>query len=1305
LSYTTTARRIQHNYRVSFIASDISQVKQLLQAQIKETYSPVAMVPATTAFAFTGQGSQYTGLGQTLYEDLPSFKADIDQLDNIAQLQGLPSFLPLLTGADVLTLSPVVVQLGMACIQVALARMWASWGVKPVAVVGHSLGEYAALHVAGVLSANDMVRLVGRRAEQLVSKCTEYTHGMLAVRGGVDDIAAALGDKMTEIACKNGPAETVLCGPMELMNVTHEALNAKGFKATLLKVPFAFHSAQVEPIEESFKALASSVVYNKPQIPVLSPLTGEVIREAGIIGPEYLARHARECVDFWSALVVGQSEGVFNEKTTWLEVGAHPVCSGMVRSSVEGTPITAPSLRRGEDPWKTINSTICTLYNAGVYINFDEYHREFNAAHELLRLPTYSFDTKNYWLDYHNAWTLTKGEAPKTIEAAAVAAPTAVEAAPAKRLSDSCHRVVKEEFHANSGHVIVQTNINDPRLIKAVSGHKVNGLALCPSSLFADQALTIAEYMYKSLRPNSPEIGINVCKMEVPASFVAKIPQPPEGEHLQIEANADLEAGQATFKWRTVTPEGKFLKDHAHCIVKFEDIESWTEQWNSTAFMVKSQIEILEQKLATGAAHKVLRGMAYKLFKNFVDYAPEYRGMEEVIINGVDTEAVAKVKFQADARDGDYKCPAFWIDSLCHISGFIMNGTDLVDSDNNVYISHGWGSMKFAKSFSAEKSYRSYVRMIPQPKEPGNVRAGDVYIMEGDEIVGVCGGLKFQQIPRRVLNMVLPPAKGSAAASAPVAAAPAPKAAPKAAPVAAKAAPAPKAAAPKKVKAPKPKKAASSGGVVTKVMNIIATETEVDMAELVDDAAFDNLGVDSLLSLTILAKFREDLELDIPSDLFTTYPSIGEMKKYFSQFEGASAAPVEEESDSESEDESDIATPAAYDDVSTPPSSAPSVADEEEKKPAAAASSGGVSLAREIIAREMGVEMSDITDDGDLSELGMDSLMSLTILGELREATGIDLPSTFLVTNATMGQIEEALDMKPKAKAAAPAPAAKAKSASKPVDAGAVSAKLRACQKDVSKCPPATSVLLQGNAKTASKKLFLFPDGSGSATSYISIPNMGNDVAIYGMNCPFMKNPKDYLVGIDGVSTLYMNELKRRQPEGPYYIGGWSAGGVVAYEVACQLMARGDKIAKLVLIDSPNPSMANQPLPARLHHFFDQIGLLGTGGTGSSPEWLLPHFEYSIKALKDYVPQPMPAGQAPSTFAIWAREGVCAKPNDPRPPPAEGEDPAPMKWLLNNRTDFTDNGWATLLGKDVMQFASMDGNHFTMMRDEHVSYS
>ncbi|GME35517.1 Polyketide synthase [Neofusicoccum parvum] len=1306
LSYTTTARRIQHNYRVAVPVSDMSKVKDALQAQIKDSYSPIAMVATKTAFAFTGQGSQYTALGQKLYQDLPSFQADIKQLDNLARIQGLPSFIPLLDGTDVATLSPVVVQLGMACIQVALARMWSAWGVKPTTVIGHSLGEYAALHIAGVLSAADMILLVGRRAQLLVADCTEYTHGMLAVKGSADAIADVLGAKMTEIACINGPEETVLCGTTEVVDAATETLGAQGFKATKLKVPFAFHSAQVEPILESFKAVASAVTFHKPTVPVLSPLTGEVIRESGIIGPEYLAKHARETVNFWSALSTGEEEKVFDEKTTWLEIGAHPVCSGMVKSSLSGSPVTAPSLRRNEDPWKTLTTSLCTLYLAGVPIDFNEYHREFNDAHQMLFLPTYSFDSKRYWLDYHNNWTLTKGEAPAAIEA-----PKAPEPVKSKFSTTSCQRIVKEELHANAGTVIFESDLCEPTLHKCVTGHLVNEAPLCPSSLYADMGMTAADYLYKQLRPGAAPVGYNFHKMEVPKPLIAKLPPPPEGQLIRLIAEADMEQNQVSLKFVSVTSEGKTIQEHATGLVNFEDLDHWKEEWQRTAFMVQTQIDILKQKLETGRAHKVLRGMAYKLFKALVDYAPAYRAMEEVILDGQETEATASLQFQTKPEDGNFFMAPYWIDSCCHISGFIVNASDLVDSDNSVYISHGWKSVKFSKQLSPDKKYRNYVRMQPAP---GNVRQGDVYIFDGDEVVGLVTGLKFQEIPRRALNVMLPPPKkaGAGPVRPAIAAAPAkastasPKAAAKAAP---KAVVETKTKKTTKVSTPK-----SSGNVITtRVMKIIAEECDLDMSELVDEAAFENMGVDSLMSLTISAKFREDLDLDISSTLFTDHPTVGEMKKFFAQYDGG--APLVDSEDSTESDTSDPRTPEEDEDSETDPSSAPSSApsvsgkDEyvEVNVKETRQVTSEISLARQIISEEMGVPSTEIGDQADLSELGMDSLMSLTILGALREQTGVDLPSTFLVTNATIEDIENALGMRPKAqekvkveakveKKAAPKP-----KASKAPQLTEVNKKLNSAI-DVSHLPPATSVLLQGNAKIATKKLFFLPDGSGSATSYISIPNLSPDLAVYGLNCPFMKCPDKFDCGIQAVSRLYLNEMKRRQPEGPYYVGGWSAGGVIAYEVCQQLLADGEKIEKLLLLDSPCPVRLD-PLPARLHHFFDSIGLLGTGKPGGTPGWLLPHFAASIKALKEYEPVPMPADKAPETYAIWCTDGVCPNPDDPRPPPGDEEDPAPMIWLLNNRTDFDHNGWGQIIPEEKMKFGVMGGNHFTMMKDPHAA--
>lgn len=236
--------------------------------------------------------------------------------------------------------------------------------------------------------------------------------------------------------------------------------------------------------------------------------------------------------------------------------------------------------------------------------------------------------------------------------------------------------------------------------------------------------------------------------------------------------------------------------------------------------------------------------------------------------------------------------------------------------------------------------------------------------------------------------------------------------------------------------------------------------------------------------------------------------------------------------------------------------------------------------------------------------------------------------------------------------------------------------------------PRAQSILMQGNPKAAERILFLLPDGSGSATSYATIPQVANNIAIFGLNCPFMTTPTEYTCGIERVAELYLEEVKRRQPEGPYYLGGWSAGGVIAYQMAFQLATNGETCKNLILLDSPCP-VRLEALPHRLHEFFGSIGLLGSGGR-APPEWLLPHFEYSVKALTSYKPKAIDPLWAPNVFAIWATDGVCKYPSDPTPKP-QSDDSKSMKWLLENRTDFGYNGWDQIIPASKITCSAFEG--------------
>lgn len=320
----------------------------------------------------------------------------------------------------------------------------------------------------------------------------------------------------------------------------------------------------------------------------------------------------------------------------------------------------------------------------------------------------------------------------------------------------TCQRIVFEEFDRKqeTATVTVQSDATQRKLWTALTGHIVNKAPICPSALYADMALTIADYIYKELRPEAPEVGMNVCAVEVHKPLIAQVPPSEDGQHFQMEGVADLKKGEVALTIRSVTWDGKTTQEHGHGTVKYEDRSQWLDEWKTKEYLVQGQIFSLEQKLAAGTTHKLLRGMAYKLFTALVDYAPEYQGMDEVILDAEEKQAVATIHFKTGEADGDFFCSPYFIDNMCHLSGFLVNAADLSD-DPLVYISHGWKSMRIARLPEKEKQYRTYVKMLPYPN---NISSGDVYVLEGEEIVAVFEECKFQGLPRRLMNVLLPSA-------------------------------------------------------------------------------------------------------------------------------------------------------------------------------------------------------------------------------------------------------------------------------------------------------------------------------------------------------------------------------------------------------------------------------------------------------------------------------------------------------------------------------------------------------------------
>lgn len=477
IAYTLTARRNHYSYRVSVVVTPQTDIVNLLQPQVESSLSQQPNPPRQppVAFAFTGQGTFYLGIASQLYRDSAHFRRHLNQLDHLGRSQGFPSFLPIVTKSCSLEeVSIVPMHLAIVCAEISLARLWISYGVIPSCVIGHSLGEYAALAIAGVLSDSAAVFLVGTRATLLDSSCTSRTHGMLSVRTSVASVSDVASSERVpfEIACINGPNETVVGGKVEDLKALAAALTAAGHRALLLDVPHAYHTSQMDSLLEDFVIRCRAIDFKKPRIPIISPHSATVINAGDVIGIEYLAASTRKTVNFSGALQKAWDSALLSNATVWVEIGHHPTCSGFVSRTLTSTKLTVPSLNKDKEDWTMLAKALSSLYEAGLDIDWNEYHSPFEQALRLLDLPTYAWKNSNYWIDYRGDWNLTKGrldaESPRNLVAQT-------------NYSSSIHRIISEHYDEDAAQVSAETSITDPAIQGVVDGHAMNGHGVASS--------------------------------------------------------------------------------------------------------------------------------------------------------------------------------------------------------------------------------------------------------------------------------------------------------------------------------------------------------------------------------------------------------------------------------------------------------------------------------------------------------------------------------------------------------------------------------------------------------------------------------------------------------------------------------------------------------------------------------------------------------------------------------------------------------------------------------------------------------
>ncbi|MFN8008640.1 MAG: beta-ketoacyl synthase N-terminal-like domain-containing protein [Terriglobia bacterium] len=533
ICYTANSGRAHFGHRLAVVGESVEGICEQLREVAEGKAAGIRGQMSGTdrprvAFLFTGQGSQYVGMGRELYETEAGFRRVLERCDEILKGEMEESLLGVLYGGGGRRMDETgYTQPVLYALEYGIADLWKRWGIEPSVVMGHSVGEYVAATVAGVMSLEEGLRLMAARGRLMQGLALGgRMEVVFGEEGRVREAIRGYEDRVS-IAAVNGRENVVISGGGAEVGEIVEKMKGERVKTQSLTVSHAFHSPLMEPMLEEYERVAGGVSYQKARVGWVSNVTGEMGEVEGKSWAGYWRRHAREAVQFEKGMRTLERQNC----QVYVEIGPSPVLLGMGRRSVgEGKGEWLASLRKGRGDWEQLLESLGRLYVRGAKVDWAGYDREYRRRK--VSLPTYPFQRQRYWVD--------ASPADKTADRleAEVASPT------------SSHPLL-------SGRLATAVPLFEARLsvekLPYLIDHTVRGVILTPGALFLELIWAAAKDAFGT--------GMSLESMELKEPLII----PDHGEKLVQLAFSPIQEGRSSFSvfgWQ-VDADGGGWKLHA----------------------------------------------------------------------------------------------------------------------------------------------------------------------------------------------------------------------------------------------------------------------------------------------------------------------------------------------------------------------------------------------------------------------------------------------------------------------------------------------------------------------------------------------------------------------------------------------------------------------------------------------------------------------------------------------------------------------------------------------------------------------